>query len=191
MTVDGRLLHAELMRLTEGTVTDVSQTRTHHHIDSVTLLAQVALYVPCQAVVTHEIETDLTRRISCLFQVVNFEDVVILRVRNGAEFCCNISGYMNLHIQRHSRNDPEEDYNCTNTCINSDAYTTVPKPRVELESRVQMRPTEGIFSFLKPAGHRTVLSRLFMIISRWSESGPSSSIKMKDAITAANIAGFI
>ena len=116
---------------------------------------------------------------------------MILRVRGGAEFCCNVSGHMNLHMHRHTRDDPEEGYNCTDTCITSIASTTAPKPRVDVESRVQMRPTEGIFSFMKPAGNRTVFSRLFMILSRWSESSPSSSMNMKDAIAAANIAGFV
>jgi hypothetical protein len=141
--------------------------------------------------VTDRIDTELDDRISSFYQVVNFEDVVVLRVRGGGDFCCNVSGHMNLHMHRNTRDDPEEDYNCANTCITSTASATAPKKRVDVESRIQMRPTEGIFKFLKPAEHRTVLSRLFTMLSRWSESGPSSSINMKDAIAAANIAGFV
>jgi hypothetical protein len=53
VTVDGRLLYAELMRLTEGTIADVRPIRNHNlvdyhqHVDYMTLQAQVALYISC------------------------------------------------------------------------------------------------------------------------------------------------
>jgi hypothetical protein len=56
VTVDGRLLYAELMRLTEGTIADVIPIRNrnlvdyHHHVDYMTLPAQVALYISCVTV---------------------------------------------------------------------------------------------------------------------------------------------
>lgn len=137
-------------------------------------------------------------------QVVTFEDTVILRVIGGPEFLCVIGGHMNLKMYRNSRQDSIDDFDsCTISASSTHEYehhnqnkNKNQNGRIVPEdfSKIESRPTEGIYYYFTPLQSHCFFASFFALLTRWTKSDSNnnkSQKSIKDAIAAANVAGFV
>lgn len=122
---------------------------------------------------------------------MKFEDTVNLGVKGGSEFLCVIGGHMNLKMHRSTREDPEDDFDSCHTCASSTQDYQYPRSVSDSSAKDESRPTEGIFSYLPPSPSQCFFSNFFSLLTRWTKPDNPSRKNVKDAIAAANIAGFV
>ena len=125
---------------------------------------------------------------------------MILRVIGGPEFLCVIGGHMNLKMYRNSRQDSIDDFDsCTTSASSTHEYqyqnqNQNQNGRVVPETfpKVESRPTEGIYFYFTPFQSQCFFSNFFALLTRWTKTDSNKSQKnVKNAIAAANVAGFV
>ena len=123
-------------------------------------------------------------------QNVDFEDVVVLRVRGGEEFRCVISGTMKMN---RSQTDTAERSEYESTCNSSVSSAIDEMRQSDQEGGSEIRPTERMESVPSPRGGPgpSMFSNLFTMVSNWMKPSRTSPINPRDAIAAANVAGFL
>ena len=115
----------------------------------------------------------------------------MLRVKGGAEFLCVIGGHMNLKMYRSFRQDSVDDFDSCTTSASSTHEYQYRRNVTDTSSRVESRPTEGILSYFTPAPPHCIFSNFFALLTRCTKSDNTPHKNVKDAIAAANVAGFV
>lgn len=111
---------------------------------------------------------------------------------------------MNLKMYRNSRQDSIDDFDsCTTSASSTHEYqyqnhnqNQNQNGRVVSESfsKIESRPTEGIHFYFTPFQSQCFFSNFFALLTRWTKSDSNnnkSQKNVKDAIAAANVAGFV
>ena len=115
----------------------------------------------------------------------------MLRVRGGGEFTCVISGTMKMN---RSQTDTAERSEYESTSCNSSVSSAIDDTRhSDEEGESEVRPTEKMASVALPGDGPcpSIFSNLFTIVSNWMRPSRTSPINARDAIAAANVAGFL
>lgn len=128
-------------------------------------------------------------------QSVKFEDTVVLRVKGGEEFKCVISGRMKMEMNRGRETDTAERFEYESTRTSSISSAIDEPYQCDGETGSEVRPSERMVasasSRQRDMPSPSMLSYLFTMVSDWVKPNRASPINARDAIAAANVAGFL